>query len=220
MVATDVAARGLHIDDLDLVINYDLPEDPQGYVHRIGRTGRAGKQGKAISLACERYVFYLESIEGVIGYKIPITDFEEYKDFINIHDVTEKMSFSEINIKARYLLSKQIRMRGSKRREEKKPSLQKERDATKSATPSHVKRKTHNMVMSSVNNTKKGIFKKIIGIATRLLHLKTSKVSDNKPYSDSMELHKKKKNNGQYAHRTLSHTRHKKKRYKEMEINR
>jgi ATP-dependent RNA helicase RhlB len=71
LVATDVAARGLHIEGLDLVINYDLPEDCEGYVHRIGRTARAGRTGKAISLACERYVFSLESIEKLINMKIP-----------------------------------------------------------------------------------------------------------------------------------------------------
>ena len=71
LVATDVAARGLHINDLPLVVNYDLPEDPEGYVHRIGRTARAGKAGKAITLACERFVYSLESIEELIDSKIP-----------------------------------------------------------------------------------------------------------------------------------------------------
>ena len=55
LVATDVAARGLHVDDLSLVVNYDLPEDFENYVHRIGRTARAGKSGRAVSLACEKY---------------------------------------------------------------------------------------------------------------------------------------------------------------------
>ena len=63
LVATDVAARGLHIDDLSMVVNYDLPSDPESYVHRIGRTARAGKSGKAISLACDRFVYGLEAIE-------------------------------------------------------------------------------------------------------------------------------------------------------------
>lgn len=71
LTATDVAARGLHVDDLDLVVNYDLPEDPEAYVHRIGRTARAGREGMAISLACERFVYSLESIEELIGMKIP-----------------------------------------------------------------------------------------------------------------------------------------------------
>ncbi|HOD16246.1 MAG TPA: DEAD/DEAH box helicase [Spirochaetota bacterium] len=72
LVATDVAARGLHIEDLDMVINYDLPEDNQNYVHRIGRTARAGKTGRAISLACEEDVFNLGPIEKLIGMKIPV----------------------------------------------------------------------------------------------------------------------------------------------------
>ena len=77
LVATDVAARGLHVDDLDLVINYDIPEDCENYVHRIGRTARAGKSGFAITLACERYVQGLESIEEYIKGKIPTEWFEE-----------------------------------------------------------------------------------------------------------------------------------------------
>jgi ATP-dependent RNA helicase RhlB len=72
LVATDVAARGLHIDDLELIINYDLPGDCENYVHRIGRTARAGKSGKAISLACEKYIYNLEAIEEFLGMKIPV----------------------------------------------------------------------------------------------------------------------------------------------------
>lgn len=72
LVATNVASRGLHVDDLDLVINYDLPEDCEDYVHRIGRTARAGKKGKAISLACEDYIYALEPIEKYLGMKIPV----------------------------------------------------------------------------------------------------------------------------------------------------
>ena len=72
LVATDVAARGLHINDLDIVINYDIPEDPESYVHRIGRTARAGKSGKAVTLACEKYVYGLEAIEKFIDMKIPV----------------------------------------------------------------------------------------------------------------------------------------------------
>ena len=72
LIATNVASRGLHVDDLDLVINYDLPEDCEDYVHRIGRTARVGKDGKAISLVCEDYVHALESIEKFLGMKIPV----------------------------------------------------------------------------------------------------------------------------------------------------
>ena len=63
LVATDVAARGLDIDDIDLVFNYDLPHDPEDYVHRIGRTGRAGRSGKSVTFVYGRDIYRLEAIE-------------------------------------------------------------------------------------------------------------------------------------------------------------
>jgi ATP-dependent RNA helicase RhlB len=72
LIATDVASRGLHIEGVTHVINYDLPQDPEDYVHRIGRTGRAGAGGKAISLACEDCVMSLPDIEDFIKQKIPV----------------------------------------------------------------------------------------------------------------------------------------------------
>jgi ATP-dependent RNA helicase RhlB len=77
LVATDVASRGLHIEGVTHVINYDLPQDAEDYVHRIGRTARAGASGKAISLADEQYVLSLEAIEEFIGHKIPVEWAEE-----------------------------------------------------------------------------------------------------------------------------------------------
>ncbi|MDR1230083.1 MAG: DEAD/DEAH box helicase [Spirochaetaceae bacterium] len=71
LVATDVAARGLDIEGLSLVVNYDLPVDAENYVHRIGRTARAGKTGKAISMASEQDVYELADIEKYIAAKIP-----------------------------------------------------------------------------------------------------------------------------------------------------
>ncbi len=73
LVATDVAARGLHIPNITHVINFDLPQDCEDYVHRIGRTARAGASGVAISMACENYSFYQPDIEAFIGHKIPYT---------------------------------------------------------------------------------------------------------------------------------------------------
>ena len=72
LVATDVASRGIHVEDISHVINYDLPQDAENYIHRIGRTARAGKAGQALSIACERYVFHLEPLEEMLGYKIPV----------------------------------------------------------------------------------------------------------------------------------------------------
>lgn len=70
LVATDVAARGLHIKNISHVINYDLPQEPEHYIHRIGRTGRAGATGTSISFADEMSSFFIPKIEEVLGYKI------------------------------------------------------------------------------------------------------------------------------------------------------
>ncbi|ABA59035.1 DEAD/DEAH box helicase [Nitrosococcus oceani] len=77
LVATDVAARGLHISTVTHVFNYDLPQDPEDYVHRIGRTARAGASGLAVSFACEDYAFSLPDIEEYIGHKVVPFSVEE-----------------------------------------------------------------------------------------------------------------------------------------------
>ena len=84
LIATDVAARGLHIPDVSHVINYDLPQDVEDYVHRIGRTARFGASGEAISFICEEYAYSMPDIEDFIGQKIPIkaVDKELLADFI------------------------------------------------------------------------------------------------------------------------------------------
>lgn len=81
LVATDVASRGIHVDGVTHVVNYDLPQDPEDYVHRIGRTARAGASGKAISFADEDLVFYLADIEAYIGHPIPAV-FPVDEDFV------------------------------------------------------------------------------------------------------------------------------------------
>ena len=72
-----MAARGLHIDGITHVFNYDLPQVAEDYVHRIGRTARAGASGTAISFACEEYVYSLPDIEHYIHNKIPVQTLDE-----------------------------------------------------------------------------------------------------------------------------------------------
>ena len=76
LIGTDVASRGLHIPDVQYVINYDLPQDREDYVHRIGRTARAGAAGDAISFGCETYAISLPDIEDYIGHKIPVANYD------------------------------------------------------------------------------------------------------------------------------------------------
>src|SRR5690606_17097283 len=79
LIATDVASRGLHVPDVSHVFNYDLPQDPEDYVHRVGRTARAGASGEAISFGCEDYVVSLPDIEEYIGRKIDVATFDHEK---------------------------------------------------------------------------------------------------------------------------------------------
>jgi ATP-dependent RNA helicase RhlB len=76
LIGTDVASRGLHIPDVQYIVNYDLPQDSEDYVHRIGRTARAGAAGDAISFGCETYAMSLPDIEEYIGHKIPVAKYD------------------------------------------------------------------------------------------------------------------------------------------------
>ncbi len=80
LVATDVAARGLHIPDVTHVFNFDLPQMAEDYVHRIGRTARAGASGTALSFACEDTSFYLPDIEAYVGQKLPVGQVTDHLD--------------------------------------------------------------------------------------------------------------------------------------------
>ncbi|MEW9809390.1 MAG: ATP-dependent RNA helicase RhlB [Candidatus Symbiodolus clandestinus] len=88
LVATDVAARGLHIPDVTHVFNYDLPDDYEEYVHRIGRTGRAGASGHAISFACETYAVNLPAIENYIGHAISVSRYDPQALLRKLPDLT------------------------------------------------------------------------------------------------------------------------------------
>lgn len=89
VVATDVAGRGIHVDNVSHVVNYELPYEPEDYVHRVGRTGRAGVQGRAISFACENSAFELPSIEEYIGHALKCVTPEE--DMLQEHEIVREL---------------------------------------------------------------------------------------------------------------------------------
>jgi len=93
LVATDVASRGLHIAGVTHVFNYDLPEDAENYVHRIGRTARAGATGTAISFSCERFCFGLPDIEAYISRQVPLFNIES--DMLDIGKPTNPGATAE-----------------------------------------------------------------------------------------------------------------------------
>jgi len=107
LIATDVAARGLHIHDVTHVFNYDLPDDKEDYVHRIGRTGRAGADGMAISFACEDNAFNLPAIEAYIGHTLPLNDVDES---IVAHDLKPRKRLARTKPHGNY--NKKPRRRG------------------------------------------------------------------------------------------------------------
>jgi len=77
IILREEAARGLHIPKVTHVFNYDLPEDVENYIHRIGRTGRAGEKGYSISLACEAFASHLSAIEAYTGHRIPTSEYNK-----------------------------------------------------------------------------------------------------------------------------------------------
>jgi len=105
LIATDVAARGIHVDDISLVVNYDMPLDNEGYVHRIGRTGRAGNVGAAITLVAKNEYRTLHEIEEYVHYKIPkqevplVEDVEAGKLIFNVRDGIEPKLKTDISEK-------------------------------------------------------------------------------------------------------------------------
>jgi len=96
LIATDIIARGLDIEDVSHVINFDMPDEPQNYVHRIGRTGRADKKGESISLVGDLDVDWLEEVQEFMKYEIPILTLPE--DLV-ISDVLTDAELPKVNMK-------------------------------------------------------------------------------------------------------------------------
>ncbi len=120
LVATDVASRGIDIELLPLVINFELPDNPQDYVHRIGRTGRAGESGEAISLICKDEFFRLKSVENLIKEKLeqnPMDGYEHEMGKRPTHDnITDEMRNNAKKSQKKPYIKKETRSRTGKKR--------------------------------------------------------------------------------------------------------
>lgn len=99
LIATDVAARGIDIEDISLVINYDVPVEKESYVHRIGRTGRAGKEGIAITLVTQRELKLLNQIENYLDFKIPMGEIPSEQEIKLGKKKFEEKKKTKINLK-------------------------------------------------------------------------------------------------------------------------
>ncbi len=132
LIASDVASRGLHIDDVTHIINYDVPQDPEDYVHRIGRTARAGKRGKAYTLACDQYVYSLPAIEELLADRIPSQiPFEE--DFGQ--DTTPEFTIRKMVLLEREEKRKHLSKAGGRPRPGASPRVRRQAQRSKSGRP-------------------------------------------------------------------------------------
>ena len=105
IIATDIIARGLDINEVTHVINFDTPDVPENYIHRIGRTGRADKKGIAITFTTQREMEYLEQIEGLMNYKVPV---RELPDDLEISDVLTDDEQPKVKMKAHLIAMPRI----------------------------------------------------------------------------------------------------------------
>ncbi len=147
LVATDVAARGIHVDDLEMVINFDVPNEKDNYVHRIGRTGRVGKSGLAVTLASSEDMFALYEIEEHIGTMISEADFPS----------DDKMNEAYSLAKSFYKLTKKNEFKTEKHKKEFKKSVKNSKKLKKAKTTHNKKVKTEKTKISkkqSIKNTK------------------------------------------------------------------
>lgn len=99
LVATDVASRGLDIPSVDLVMNYDVPNNAKDYVHRVGRTARAGRSGRAVTFVTQYDVWVYQRIEDLLGKKLPAFPAEEETVLLLLERVTEAVRIASLEMR-------------------------------------------------------------------------------------------------------------------------
>jgi ATP-dependent RNA helicase RhlE len=155
LVCTDVAARGLDIKDVNLVVNFDLPLEAANYVHRIGRTGRAGKSGKAVSFCAYSDCEQLEAINDYIGIKIPKEDIKD-EDFDK--NLSKKPFIDRKTLRVVERDNSRYESRERKPREERKPRHEKKHDTLQERRPKQQERpaeREHEKVNVEVSKDRK-----------------------------------------------------------------
>ena len=155
LVATDVAARGIDINLLPFVINYNLPIVPEDYIHRIGRTARAGKEGTAISLVCAEEFNLLSEIERLLKFRIPREDIEgfETSQYLNTTNLESKNN----QRKKSYRGNKQLRKKLS---DNKKSPWRRKRKSPKKEEKNKNKNQRKQLSSKKKKPFKKSEFKK------------------------------------------------------------
>jgi len=182
LVATDVAARGLDIENVDLVINYELPDDSENYIHRIGRTGRAGREGVAISVVSERDVAALNRLELFLKTKLVIGWLEEdllIKDFKRFpYTYDPSSSLKGVKSKGADKNGRRVKPAYDKNKDrpkkyEKKSDASKPSDRKKGPKKAHVKKEGEQVAPKHVKYKKAKPSKKSTSSSSRYSHLKS-----------------------------------------------
>ena len=192
LVATDVAARGLDIENLSMVINYDLPVESENYVHRIGRTARAGKTGKAVTLASEQDVYELPGIERYIGKKLPSE--------IAMHELYEEDKSADMRIKTDFYEERQTSKRLSRKgiislQDEKTRGAKKEKRHTRRHESTKVTEKKDRGFSDNVDLSKLSMEERMLFYKNKYTNssdkLSKKRASDSRKTTSSVPPHSK-----------------------------
>ena len=209
LIATDVAARGIDINDLEMVINYDLPNESENYVHRIGRTARAGKKGKAYSFCSEQDVYNLPAIEKYLEKNIPseLADekllVEDKSKGVYIRLDADEKNFEQ---RAQKSFSQNKNFQSNRKSKYQKPGAKKNLQSRTGAKASQKGKKSFSQ-NSGANYSKQKIFSKD---ASYKKNEQFTENLSNLSFDERMKLYKEKYGQGENTQRNQNYTKSKK----------